>query len=342
MIDAPGPEGSRSAAGLIDLGTRLELTGRLDDAMASYADAVDLAADREERCLHAEALRRLGILHHRRGESDTAELFCRQSHNEAAALGEPRLSALALMALGNFALEMGRHGQARSMYQAAALLADREQDRPLLARLEQNLGNLAASRSDPAAARRHFIRALAAYTDAQDDHGPAMIHHNLARLAGDLAQWDEVIRRCEVASALATAAGDRHLLGLCLLTRAEACLAEERYETARQDLEEALAIFDQLDTRLDKPDALRLLGRTLHAMGRPALAESRLRSAIEIARSTGGRQAEAQATRDYALFCRDRKRENDFRLHAAHAREMFVALELPGEAAALQRMEAER
>ena len=81
--------------------------------------------------------------------------------------------------------------------------------------------------------------------------------------------------------------GDIHLQGLGLLNHAEVHLARQRYDQARQNAETALGIFDQLGSKLDKADAYKVIGRVYRETGRHALAESRLRSAIELAVSTG-------------------------------------------------------
>ena len=56
--------------------------------------------------------------------------------------------------------------------------------------------------------------------------------------------------------------------------------------TAKHDAEAALEIFDGLDSRRDKGAANRVLGMIYRENRRPALAESKLYSAIEIARSS--------------------------------------------------------
>ena len=61
-------------------------------------------------------------------------------------------------------------------------------------------------------------------------------------------------------------------------------LACQRFENARQNAETALALFDQLGAQGAKADAYRVIGTVYRDTGRPALAESRLRSAVELAK----------------------------------------------------------
>ena len=111
-----------------------------------------------------------------------------------------------------------------------------------------------------------------------------------------------------------------HLQGLCLLNHAEVHFARQHFEQARHNAEAALAIFDQLGTRRDKPDAYRVIGMVYRETGRVALAESRLRAAIELAVSSGSLLSEAEASRELALLYQaaGRNQEALGLLHTAH------------------------
>src|SRR5205085_9641588 len=95
--------------------------------------------------------------------------------------------------------------------------------------------------------------------------------------------WDEADRYFRQSLDIAQAIGDVHLQGLGLLNHAEVHLARQRYEQARLNAEAALGIFDRLDSRLDKGDAYKVIGRVYRETGRHALAEARLRAALEMA-----------------------------------------------------------
>ena len=95
---------------------------------------------------------------------------------------------------------------------------------------------------------------------------------------------------------------DLRLRGLCLLNYAEVHLALQEYDHARRSAEAALSIFDELGSQLAKADAYKMLGMIFRETGRPALAESRLRTAIEVAIATGALLSEAEATRELAIL----------------------------------------
>src|SRR2546425_36341 len=107
---------------------------------------------------------------------------------------------------------------------------------------------------------------------------------------------------------------------MCLVNHAEVHFVRGRYEAARRNAEAALAIFDQLDTRSDKSEAYRIIGMVYRETGRAALAESRLRSAIDLAVNAGSVLNQAEASCELALLHQAMGRNQDALtlLNAAH------------------------
>ncbi len=79
-------------------------------------------------------------------------------------------------------------------------------------------------------------------------------------------------------------------------------------------------MFDQLGSKLDKADAYKVIGRVYRETGRHALAEARLRSAVELAVATGSVLSEAEASRELALLYQAMSRNQEALglLNAAH------------------------
>src|SRR5256712_5102789 len=111
--------------------------------------------------------------------------------------------------------------------------------------------------------------------------------------------------------ALAERVGDAYLRGLCLVNHAELDVTRQRFEDARQKAEEALAVFDQLGVKSAKAEAYRVIGMVYRETGRIVLAESRLRSAIELAVAAGAVLGEAEASRELALLYQAMGRNQD-------------------------------
>src|SRR2546427_8058846 len=111
--------------------------------------------------------------------------------------------------------------------------------------------------------------------------------------------------------ALAERVGDVYLRGLCLVNHADVDVMRQRFENGRQKAEEALALFDQLGARSAKADAYRVIGIVYRETGRTVLAESRLRSAIELAVAAGAALGEAEASRELAVLYQAQGRNQD-------------------------------
>ncbi len=295
-----------------------ERAGRLPEAMEAYQAAAAAAEQGGIRAVLAEALRRLGALHHHRGEAELARATCQRSHAVALEGGDAMLAAEALNALANMAFEQGEMERAHATYVEALALGARSP--ALRGRVEQNLGILANVRGDLATATAHYTASLAAFREAADERGCALAWHNLGMAAADQGRWDEAEAHYAESRRAAVQLGDRHLEGLCLLNGSEVHLAHQRFEAARVDAEVALRIFDSLGTSLDKADAYKVLGVVYRETGRPALAEARLRAAMELAVEHGSVLSEAEAARELALLHRDlgRNQEALRLLNAAH------------------------
>ena len=318
MTARPAAAAGRAAADLLHQARARERAGRIADAVASYEAAIAAAGSAGEPAVLAEALRRLAVARHRRGESSDARELCLRSHAVARQAGNAVLAGEALNTLGGIDLESGALADARRHFLQAVELGG--QSRELGARVEQNLGIVANIQGDFDEALARYARSLEAYRASHDEHGCAIAYHNLGMASADRQQFAAAERYFRESYDIARRAGDMHLQGLCLVNHADVHLLRERYADARHSAEAALAIFDQLDALSDKADAYRVLGMVYRETGRPALAESRLRSAIELAARAGSVLHEAEASRELALLYQTMARNQEALtlLNAAH------------------------
>ncbi|MBA3443426.1 MAG: tetratricopeptide repeat protein [Gemmatimonadales bacterium] len=295
-----------------------ERAGAMTEAVVCYTAAIESAQGDGAPAVLAEALRRLGVVHHHRNESDLARKLCQQSYETATAIVDSVLAAEALNALAGFDFESGVIESAREKFYRALELGGANAE--LRGRTEQNLGILANIQGALVEALAHYQRSLQAFESAGDDRGCAIAYHNLGMVSADRNLWDDADGYFSRSLGIAERIGDIHLQGLGLLNHSEVHLARQRYDQARQNAETALGIFDQLGAKLDKADAYKVIGRVYRETGRHALAESRLRSAIDLAVSTGSILSEAEADRELALLYQvmGRNQEALRLLNAAH------------------------
>jgi putative nucleotidyltransferase with HDIG domain len=173
--------------------------------------------------------------------------------------------------------------------------------RELRARAEQNLGIVADIQGDFGEALEHYSRSLSEYKGLEDEHGCAIAYHNMGLVSRAQGRMDIASEYFEESLAIAIRAGDVRLQGMCLANRAEVYLAIRRYEEARTDAEKSLAIFDNLGARDHKANAYRVIGIYYRETGRLALAESRLRAALELSTSVGSILRQAEATQELGI-----------------------------------------
>ncbi len=300
---------NRSAADLLHEARSQERAACIPEAVRCYEAAISTAERAGEKPILAEGLRRLAIVLHHRNESARARELCNRSYNVACALGNDVLAAEALNTMGGLALRTGALEEARAHFLQA--LERGGQSRELLARVEQNLGILSNIKGQLVDAVRHYERAVEAYRATNDEHGSATAYVNLGIAHTDLRQYDWADSYFSKSYDIAERAGDVYLQGMCLVNHAEAHFLRERYDQARRMAEAALAIFDQLDSLADKSEAYKMIGMVYRDTGRPALGESRLRSAIELAVRAGSVLNEAEAARELALLMQMMGRNQD-------------------------------
>ena len=309
---APGftaPAGADRARAFLREAREAHRAGRIPEATRAYQAAVASATEQDGGAVLAESLRWLGVLHRRRHELAQAEAMCQRSHDVAVAINDPILQAEALNAMALVYLERGDWTRARD-YLARALAVG-EASAELRGNIEQNLGVMANIQGDLRAALRHYQSSLEAHRLGNNERGCATAYHNLGMVSADQRQWREADQYFQASLDIANTSGDVYLRGLNLLNRTEVYLAQQRFEEARRSVEEALKIFDQLGSRDNKAGAYKYLGVLYRETGNTALAESRFKAAVDLAREAGAALEEAEASREMALLYQGLGRSQD-------------------------------
>ena len=302
-----------------------ERAARIPEAMEGFSVAIALGEATRDPATVADASRRLAVLHQQRGDPDEARRLCERSHQVARAAGVHRLAAEALNTMGVLRMMGGEPTEARHAFEDA--LAAGRDHAEIRARVEQNLGVLVNIQGDLDRAIEHYGRSLEAYRELGDEHGCAIAFHNLGMVCADRGDHRTAERDFRESLAIAARSNDQALKGLCLVSIAELEVESQRYEDAREHAEEALELFTRLEAQRGRADAYRVIGVIYRETGRIALAESRLRNAIEIAVGAGATLIEAEASRDIALLHLASGRNGDALRALTRAHHLFRRLD---------------
>jgi putative nucleotidyltransferase with HDIG domain len=308
----------RSAESLVADARANERAGCIPEAVEQFEAAIALAERNAEHRVLAEALRRLGALCSHRDELDRARALCERSLRIGREIGNDALAAEALNVLGTVEVTASRMSDARVMFRSALELCGA--DRDIRARVEGNLGVLANIEGDVERSMEHYLKSLEASSEAGDEHSCAIAYVNLGIAATQLGRYTEADDYFTKCREIAECTGDVFLQGACLINHAKVQVARQRYEEARRDAEAALVIFDQLGARGEKAETYRVIGLVYRETGRISLAESRMRSAIDLAKAAGASLTQAEACRELAVLYQSMGRNQDAlaMLNAAH------------------------
>ncbi|MEZ4588471.1 MAG: tetratricopeptide repeat protein [Gemmatimonadales bacterium] len=308
-----------SARDALERASALERAGQLEAAEQLLATALGLAGGSDSTSDRIDALRRIGLVRHRLGQSDRGAEDCRSSLALARSHGSPRQALEAMNVLAGIDLERGELDTADQRYRE--ILAEAGDEIELRGRAEQNLGILANIRGDWAEAERWYRQSLEAFRRAENAKGCAIAYHNLGMISADREDWalaeDSYARGLELAREI----GDRHLEALCLLNRSEVLVSVGRADDAAGVARAANEIFAALGSKMDVAAAEKQLGAILRHQGEHEAAEALLARALGLAVATGASLVEAETCREMALLYRvqDRNRESLQLLNRAFA-----------------------
>lgn len=252
-LSTPNPR--RAAENRVRLGSWHWMNGRLDEALASYREAVRWQRERSDgstadlaTALDAEASALFAL-----GRMEEAEaVFDRVATLRRRVLGENHpLTARSLSHLGGARFELGRIDPARSTLSEALAILVRAgmEETPQAAGVLNNLGLAERSAGRIAEARLAFERALAINRSQLGENHLNVANNlnNLGLVAEDNQDWPVALDRYDHAERIIRAIkGDDHPDRAFQQTnRGRVLLVLDRLEPARSDLDTALELREQ-------------------------------------------------------------------------------------------------
>lgn len=234
--------GDPDSAGLHEaIGDLQTLLGDYGAAITSYT-AAEGAAEPGRRVTLA---RKLGGVHHRRGEFARAESQYAAAEARAVASDDGERARL----YSDWSLTARQQGddiRATELAQRALTLAEASGDAPSLAQAHNALGILASGRSDLITARHHLEQSLALATDLGDRSARVAALNNLAWVAEADGRLNDALALAEAALELCVVLGDRHRAAALHSRLADLLHAASRLEPAMSHLKEAVRIYAEI------------------------------------------------------------------------------------------------
>lgn len=279
----------------IDEGLRFQKLGMLDRALEEYQATLITTAD---PAITGEALCRQAHVYRAWCRWDDAVRLARRGAALAREEGLGQLEAEALNAEAIVLLELCHFDEAVVLFERILALPIDERMRGVVF---QNLGTIAAQRTDFERAEQYFQSSYRSFGRAGYQWGEAFALTNMAAAMVDAGKSKSAEVLGGQALRAAKKVGDLELVGIASLNIAEALAAQRSYERAEELASEALGYFQMEENELRRAQCYRILGDVKLFAGERQearrLYEEGLRLAVHV-----GSEREADRLRDCLLL----------------------------------------
>jgi putative nucleotidyltransferase with HDIG domain len=287
---------------LIEQAQDAERTGAWDDALRAYEAAFARLRAEHGAEWAADLLRWIGTVFRNRGELEVAAEHYEASLAVGEATGSAHHIASALNCLAIVCQFRAAIDEAERLYERAMELAHEIEDDRLAAMIAQNVGTLANTKGDLPTALEHYRSALRRFRRLDDRVAAAWVLNNMGMAHVDLGQWNSAVRAFDEAFELADCERDTHLLGTVELNRAELQLKQGMMDEARDCCDRAFEVFRLVESQSGLGEAYKFYGVLYRETGKPGLAETHLKAAVDLAVACEDRLLEAEAQNEAGLL----------------------------------------
>ncbi len=189
--------------------------------------------------------------------------------------------------LGADAIETGRLQRATRWFTRAHHLAERLNDRLMMARTGNNLASVALLLGRAAAARQRYHEALLAYEQLGDRRGAAETYHNLAVVSREEGRMSQARDASDHAVRHALNVGEPGLLALTMTGRAETAVLLGDHALARHELDRATAYATAAHDPIGLAEIDRVHALSLWTIGEFQKSLDAAERAVDTARTLG-------------------------------------------------------
>ncbi|NNG15745.1 MAG: tetratricopeptide repeat protein [Gemmatimonadales bacterium] len=267
----------------------LVAAGRFQEALETFGEGGGASVDQEPDTLllAAKAATRVGQL-------DLATKLAARALEEfrTKADADGRMQATNL--LGALAFERGHVAEAEDRFGQALVLAQELSDSLVAARASNNLASVAHLRGRPDLALSLYRNAMLSYQRLGDRRGTAETYHNLGLTFRDMAALSDADDAANEAVRHASMAGEKALMALTLMGRAEVHLAKGDLRLARSELDQAHTLADEAGDELGAAEVRRLRALVALEDGKSTDAHAEAEAARAVAARYGSTLLQAE------------------------------------------------
>jgi len=252
---------------LHNYGDVLQLTGRIDDALAAFAEMLTLAYRLELRGKGGAAHNRIGRLYREIGSLEEAAQHFQTALDLFQSTGDERGVASTIDDIGKLHWMKGEYDLALNELREGLKRRQALGDRRSIALSLNNLGLVLQDSGDFRSALTAFQQALAIRREIGDLVGVVITLNNLGTVAQDLNDYPQALTLFGEARETVKEIGDRNRLALILTNIGETLYSSGQPNKAIDLLRQAEELCDELGDKLGLAEALRGLGKAYMLQG---------------------------------------------------------------------------
>ena len=252
---------------LHNYGDVLQLTGRIDDALAAFGEMLTLAYRLELRGKGGAAHNRIGRLYREIGSLDDASQHFTTALELFQSSGDERGVASTIDDIGKLHWMKGEYDLALEELRDGLHRRQALGDRRSIALSLNNLGLVLQDSGDFSGALGAFQQSLAIRREIGDLVGVVITLNNLGTVSQDVNDYAQALALFGEARDLVREIGDRNRLALILTNIGETLYSNGQPNKAIEILRQAEELCDELGDKLGLAEALRGLGKAYMLQG---------------------------------------------------------------------------
>jgi tetratricopeptide (TPR) repeat protein len=290
----------------IDMGDVASLTGKFDDALRYYDEALALSREVGDKRVIADSLEKIGIVHSDKGLHDEALRNFEEALEISREIGDKSGIAQKLNNIGIFHHDTGSYDEALKFYEETLAISREIGDKNGIARKLNNIGLLHSDRGSYDEALRFYNESLAISREIGNKSNIGGTLNNIGIVHYAKGSYDDAVRYSEEALAISREIGDKSGLASDLNTIGNVHYVKGSFDKALKYYDEALAVSREIGVKRVIADNLNNIGNVHNAEGSYDEALRCYNESLAIKREIGDKRGVAQILNNIGLVHRDR------------------------------------